>query len=52
MDTLANVDRFTGLADSYVKARPHYPAAILQMLRSEFGLTEGAAVAADLFGSK
>lgn len=45
MTSTLNTERFNGLADSYVKARPSYPAAILQMLRSELGLKDDSIIA-------
>jgi len=34
-----NLDRFTDRADYYAKYRPHYPAAVLDILRAACGLT-------------
>ena len=36
--------RFSGRVENYVSYRPHYPAEILDLLRSECGLTEESVV--------
>src|SRR5512133_1966571 len=38
-------ERFTSRVENYVKYRPGYPAAILDVLKAECGLTPGAFVA-------
>lgn len=39
------IGRFTGRAENYARYRPGYPAAVLDCLREEFGLTPDAIVA-------
>ncbi|HWP84859.1 MAG TPA: class I SAM-dependent methyltransferase [Terriglobia bacterium] len=40
-----SVERFTSRVENYVKYRPHYPRAILQMLATECGLTPESRIA-------
>ncbi len=40
-------ERFSARADVYARSRPSYPAALIELLRSEYGLT-AASVVADL----
>jgi SAM-dependent methyltransferase len=41
----SNVERFSTRVENYVKYRPGYPAAVLELLRAECGLTPGSVVA-------
>lgn len=38
-------ERFTGRADAYARARPHYPEEVIQVLRQRCGLGSGMTVA-------
>ena len=42
---LSSTERFTSRVESYAKYRPGYPAEIIELLRSECGLTPSALVA-------
>jgi ubiquinone/menaquinone biosynthesis C-methylase UbiE len=41
----SNVERFSTRVENYVKHRPGYPAAVVELLREECGLTPASAVA-------
>lgn len=40
-----STERFSRRVESYVRSRPTYPQAVVELLRAEFGLTPGWAVA-------
>ena len=39
------VERFSNRVENYVKYRPHYPPAVLELFRNEMGLTPDSLIA-------